>query len=228
MAPRTVRPQPEPSTARAWVVTAIALGAGSLMVAGLGLTGWGGAPLDPTALNSRLAWAPSAAAEPWRWWTAAWVHLSGLHLAANLAGLALLAALGRAGRLSGDAALAWALAWPLTHLLLLLQPDLVAYGGLSGVLHAGVACAGVSLLAPSGRVRGQRFVGWAVLGVLALKILSEAPGSGAVVRSVPGWDVPVAPVAHACGALAGLLASAVVWAVRAWTRRRRTASVRAE
>ena len=43
------------------------------------------------------------------------------------------------------AALAWALAWPLTHLALLAEPALLRYGGLSGVLRAGAAVAAVAL-----------------------------------------------------------------------------------
>ncbi len=45
--------------------------------------------LDPARLN----WQPAlAGSEPWRAITAAWVHLSPLHLAGNLAGTAVVAA----------------------------------------------------------------------------------------------------------------------------------------
>jgi len=148
-------------------------------------------------------WQPElAVAQPWRAITAAWVHLSGLHLAANLAGTALAAALGAAAGCGRRAALAWGLAWPLTHLALLAQPTLAFYGGLSGVLHAAVAVAAWQLLrAERGR---RRAIGAALLAGLLAKVLVESPWAGPL-RQVPGWDIAIAPLAHAAGALAGLL-----------------------
>ncbi len=156
----------------------------------------------PTAAQM-LAWEPGdALGEPWRLWSAAWVHLSALHLAANAAGTLLVAALGMAARLPRHAALAWGLAWPLTHLGLLAVNGIGRYGGLSGVLHAGVAIVAVVLMR-AGRHRERR-LGWAIGGVLALKLLSEAPWRGAVSHPV-GWDIAVAPWAHVSGALAGVV-----------------------
>ncbi len=74
------------------------------------------------------------------------MHWSLLHLGANLAGVAVLAALGWVARLPCAAALAWGAAWPLTQLGLALRPELTHYGGLSGVLHAGVAVAALWLV----------------------------------------------------------------------------------
>ncbi|MBI3369691.1 MAG: hypothetical protein HY021_14955, partial [Burkholderiales bacterium] len=55
----------------------------------------GGALLAPWIGADRLDWQPALVwREPWRWWTAAWVHWSGLHLAANLVGAALVSMLG--------------------------------------------------------------------------------------------------------------------------------------
>ena len=155
--------------------------------------------LDPAALR----WQPELAlTEPWRCISAAWVHWSGLHLAANLAGTALLAALGTVAGCGQRAALAWALAWPISHMALLLQPALGSYGGLSGLLHAGVAVAGMQLLRGE---RGQRqAIGAAMLTGLALKLLLEAPWEGPL-RTVAGWDIAIAPMAHASGSAAGLL-----------------------
>ncbi|HSW07889.1 rhombosortase [Aquabacterium sp.] len=154
----------------------------------------------PTA---RLDWQPGlAAGQPWRWWTAAFVHWSALHLGANLLGLVLVALLGAAAACRGRAVAAWLLAWPLTHLGLLLQPALRHYGGLSGVLHAGVAVAAVALLRQGARPR--RWIGIALLAGLLLKVLLESPWLGPL-RHVAGWDIPIAPLAHATGALAGAL-----------------------
>jgi rhomboid family GlyGly-CTERM serine protease len=161
--------------------------------------------------------------EPWRWWTPVAVHLSLLHLAANGAGSLAVGAVGLAGRVPPRTALAWVLAWPLTHAGLVLAPDLLRYAGLSGVLHAGVAVLGVHLLVrpgdgdpdPQRRTR-RRLVGLALLVVLAAKVLAEQPFAGPAARAVDGWDIAVAPVAHAVGALAGLLAALAVEIGSAW------------
>lgn len=154
-----------------------------------------------------LDWQPARAlAEPWRAWTAAFVHWTPWHLAANAIGCAVVAAFGWAAQLPPRATLAWLAAWPLTHLALALQPALVSYGGLSGVLHAGVAIGAWQLLRHAhGR---RRALGGLVLAGLVLKLVLEAPWR-APTQLVPGWDFPLAPLAHASGALAGLLSAAV-------------------
>lgn len=162
-----------------------------------------GALAAPAIDPARLNWQPAlAAAEPWRAVTAAWVHLSPLHLAANLAGTAVVAALGLAAGCRRRAAVAWALAWPLTQLGLLAQPALAAYAGLSGVLHAAVAVAAWQLL--RGGAGQRRAIGAALATGLLAKLLLEAPWQGPL-RQVPGWDIAIAPAAHASGALAGWL-----------------------
>lgn len=178
----------------AWVALAALLGAGAA-------AGW----LVPAAVWD---WQPArVASQPWRVWTAAFVHWSPLHLAANLFGTAVVAAFGWAARAPWRAALAWALAWPLGHLGLLLQPALAHYGGLSGVLHGGVAVAALVLLAGARGVR--RGVGGAVLAGLVTKIVFESPW-GPPLRSAPGWDIAIAPLAHATGAVAGAVGAALL------------------
>lgn len=177
-------------------------------------TAWGGATLLAWWLPAPLLdWQPALAiAQPWRAFSAAFVHWSALHLGANLAGLAVVAALGVAARLPRAAAAAWAAAWPLTQLGLLLQPALAHYGGLSGVLHAGVAVAACWLVMDARGAR--RAVGIALgLGLLA-KLGLEEPW-GPPLRQGGGWDIATAPLAHATGAAAGLLCAAL-------TRWRRT------
>ncbi|MED5621573.1 rhombosortase [Ideonella sp. BN130291] len=173
----------------AWLALALVLVTGTLAA-------WGAPP-------AALAWQPElAVAQPWRWWSAAFVHFSRWHALANLAGLALVAALGVVGSLPPRAAAAWCLAWPLTHLALLARPELALYGGLSGVLHAGVVVAGWHLLRHQ---RGRcRAIGVALLLGAALKVLLEAPW-GPVLRHPADWDIAIAPLSHATGALAGLV-----------------------
>ncbi len=182
-----------------WAALAALLAAGSLLAWTL-----------PAAL---LDWQPALAArEPWRAFTAAFVHWSPLHLAANLSGALVLAALGLAARLPARFTAAWAAAWPLTQLGLLVQPALAHYGGLSGVLHAGVAVAALALVRrETGR---RRALGAAIGAGLLIKLLLEEPW-GAPLRHGGGWDIATAPLAHATGALAGLLCGA---AVLAWRR----------
>lgn len=181
---------------RAWGLLSALLAAGSV------LTWW----LPAASLD----WQPElAAAEPWRAWSAAFVHWSPQHLGTNLLAAAVVGAYGWAAQVPRAQAWAWCAAWPLTHLGLLLQPDLAHYGGLSGVLHGGVAIVSLWLLL---RQRGaRRAVGAAVTLGLLIKLASEQPWGPPLQRSQE-WDIAVAPLAHASGALAGLLCGAIALA----------------
>jgi rhomboid family GlyGly-CTERM serine protease len=186
----------------AWPLLAALLAAGALVAWRL-----------PTGA---LDWQPALAlAQPWRAFSAAFVHWSATHLGANLLGALVVTLYGLAARVPPAAALAWLAAWPLTQVGLLVRPDLLHYGGLSGVLHAGVAVAGVWLVADAHGMR--RAVGAAVLAGLAFKVLLETPW-GPPLRHPAGWDIAIAPAAHASGALAGALCALCV---RALGRRRR-------
>ena len=186
--------RPGPRVVR-WAWPALSAFLGVAAVAGFG------------AAPGRIDWQPALAwHEPWRAWSAVAVHYSALHLAANGAGLLLVALLGGAARLPARSALAWCLAWPLTQFALLMRPDLVAGGGLSGVLHAGVAVAAVHLVCCAG---GRRLVGAALLGGLLIKIAAEAPW-GEPLRYPEGWDIAVAPALHAAGLAAGVACASLV------------------
>jgi len=177
------------SPGAAWLTVSAGLVAGSVI-------GW----FVPAALwdwQPELAWQ-----QPWRWWTAAFVHWSPLHAAANLGAALLVMLFGQVARVPMRVAGAWLLAWPLTHLGLLAAPGLLHYGGLSGVLHAGVAAVIVFLVlrAPGRRRRIALALGTGLL----FKLGFEAPW-GAPLRQAPGWDIAVVPLAHATGTLAGAL-----------------------
>lgn len=174
----------------------------SSLLALLALAGWG---LPAQALD----WQPTLAfSQPWRLFTAAAVHYSTEHLVANLLAIALTALFGVVAQVPTRMAVAWLIAWPLTHLALLLRPELAHYGGLSGVVHTGVAVIITWLLLAG--TRAQRWVTLAVLTGFAGKLLSEAPW-GPALRHTEGWSITVAPVAHTFGALAGALCAALVW-----------------
>ena len=165
-------------------------------------------PGDPLA-REVLGWRPDRAwSEPWRWWSAAWMHLNSTHLLANLSGAVLVAALGWLLQPDRRMAWAWALAWPLTHLSLLLQPGLLRYGGLSGVLHAGVAVCAVWLWS-RGERRGERQLGGVLAAGLLVKLLLERAWEAPLNR-VAGLDIVVAPLAHAAGAFWGAM---LAWGV---------------
>ena len=183
---------------RAWAALAGLLGAASLVAFVLP------APL--------IDWQPTlAAAEPWRAFTAAFVHWSPLHLGANLAGALVVGALGYAGRLAWPLVLAWLAAWPLTQLGLLVQPALAHYGGLSGVLHAGVAVAALGLVVLETGPR--RLLGGAVLAGLLIKLALEEPWGAPLRPGGGGFDIATAPLAHASGALAGLVCAGLALAL---------------
>ncbi|MEP6874404.1 MAG: hypothetical protein ABI887_08550 [Burkholderiales bacterium] len=183
----------------AWVGVAVFFGA-------CALAGW-------RAPREAIDWQPALAfTQPWRAFSAVGVHYSSAHLAGNLAGIALAGLYGVAAMVPARLAWAWLAAWPLTHLGLLVKPDLLHYGGLSGVVHAGVAAIVVWVLA-TGRTRAQRWVGALVAIGFVGKLLSESPW-GNTVRHPEGWDIAIAPIVHTTGALAGALCALIALALR--------------
>lgn len=185
---------------RAWCAVALLLAAGGALALAL-------APP-----HEALDWQPALAlGQPWRALSAAFVHYSALHVIGNAAGIAIVAAYGAAARIPARLALAWLAAWPLTQLGLLVQPALAHYGGASGVVHAGVAIATLHVLQA-----GPRWVGALVAAGLAAKIVLEEPW-GEPLRRLAGFDIAIAPLAHASGAIAGALCWA---AAQALSRRR--------
>lgn len=152
-------------------------------------------------------WQPGQAfTEPWRAWTALFIHWSEWHLLANLGAAAVVAAYGYHAPVALPQALALFLAWPLTHGALLLKPDLLHYGGLSGVLHAGVAIVSLTLIVQARG--GLRAVGAAVMLGLVIKLATEQPWGPALQRT-PEFDIAVAPIGHLTGAMAGLVCGAL-------------------
>ncbi|SEL78662.1 rhomboid family GlyGly-CTERM serine protease [Roseateles sp. YR242] len=195
---------------RAWLLLAVGLAAGALLT-------W----VQPPAVQAALEWQPDRAWEqPWRAFTAALLHWSPQHLIANLAGCAVVGLLGVTARLGRREALAWLLAWPLTQLGLLWEPQLTRFGGLSGVLHAGVAVAAVALLrAP--RAHGRtRAIGLLIAIGLAVKVAGEQPLADPPLRHWEGWSISIAPLAHLTGVVSGTLTAVIGMVGAAWWARR--------
>ena len=190
----------------AWCAVALALLIGSLLAFAF-------------KTDALIEWQPAlAATQPWRWWSAAFVHYSALHLVGNLAGLSLTAAFGWVSQVPLRAAIAWFIAWPLTQLGLLCMPGLLHYGGLSGVVHAGVAIViGYVLITGT---RGQRAVVVTVMVGLVTKIATETPWREPV-QHPAGWDIGIAPIAHVTGVLAGVLCLLLAQAWHAGQQRKK-------
>jgi membrane associated rhomboid family serine protease len=218
---------------RAWALLAALLCAGAIVVTTLCAAGGAALGAAPgVAFGSALGSAPLALAldwqpalglhEPWRLWTCAWVHGSVAHLLVNVAGATVVAFVGWRGRLSAAAAVAWFGAWPLVQVLMTaigaerLGAVMPHYDGLSGVLHAGVLVAGLSLAQDSaGRPSRERWIGVAIVAGTVAKVVSEAPWNLAP-RPSAELGIAVAPIAHACGMMAGALA----WGALRLVRRR--------
>jgi membrane associated rhomboid family serine protease len=155
-----------------------------------------------------LDWQPGLVwLQPWRAFTAVFVHYSLPHLAGNLLATALVAAYGWAARAPRRITISWWLSWPLMHLALLAQPALQHYGGLSGLMHAGVACVNMGLIFSG--TRGKAVVGAIMHLMLSLKIMGETPWLGAIQTS-PDWDIPIAPIAHLTGFALGMVCAVLM------------------
>jgi membrane associated rhomboid family serine protease len=157
-----------------------------------------------------LDWQGAVAAfQPWRVFTASWVHWSPQHLAMNLAAAAALAVLGWSLALPKAAAHAWLLAWPLSQVVSLAASSPAHLGGLSGTLHAGAAVAAVwSLL--QGRAR-SRTIGALLAAALVLKLAWEWLRGP---QPIAGSDAVTWPLIHLAGALCGAAITAMA-AIRA-------------
>ena len=206
-----------PVSAWTWLVLAWALLACAV---GQDLWGDGADALRVSRWQALLDWQPALwPAQPWRAWSAGLVHWSATHLGLNLLACAALIAWGHAAALGRRQTLAWLLAWPLTHVLLVASPGLAHYGGLSGMLHAGVAIGAWALLR-----QGQgpcRWVGAVVLAGLVLKLVLELPPWTPWAGLVPGLPVDAQPLvgapgfrvasaAHWSGAISGLVCAVLL------------------
>ncbi|MGB4346008.1 MAG: rhombosortase [Burkholderiaceae bacterium] len=127
----------------------------------------------------------------WRLLTGHLVHLSPRHLLLNLSGLLLICELWWGSLLLSELLTMLLLcASGVSVLLWLLEPGLLWYAGLSGVLHGlWAGSAGAAWL------QGGRWFSGLACGLLVIKLVWPA-------EAVAG--MPVISVAHLCGALCGL------------------------
>lgn len=139
----------------------------------------------------------------WRLWTAHLAHFGFSHLGWNL--LVLLPVGAWAERVvPGRTRLFYALAPALIGLALLIgDPALARYGGLSG-LAAGLVVL-LALAQFSGGPGRDRWIGWALLGAVAVKLIAEVLTGRAAFASLPADGVRSVPLAHLAGALTAVV-----------------------
>jgi len=145
--------------------------------------------------------------EPWRLWTAHWVHLGWWHLILNLLALGLIPDIFAEASRRFFLLLFFTLPLLISVCLWLFQPHLMYYAGLSGVLHGLYVALG--LAAQSGTHRLERRIGQLIcLGAL-IKVGWEY--STGISESQQLLGIPVVLVAHQYGLIWGALMSAGYW-----------------
>lgn len=190
-----------PRGTRAWVTVSLALGLPACMTPLIHLEQPAEWPdsIRAWVLHPDQGWDQS----PWSWWATAWVHGSAPHLHQNLAALVALMLLAWISAISKRAALAWFIAWPMTHVGMLMRPELNTYIGMSGVLHAGAAIIALyQMMEP--KQRPFRWIGLILAAGMGIKILMENPWTTVLFMSKSS-AINVAPWAHFCGLMAGLI-----------------------
>lgn len=157
----------------------------------------------------------------WRVLSAHLVHVNGPHLLLNVVGLFLIGELLWADLpLVHGAGLMLSSALGVAGLLWWLQPQLLWYAGLSGVLHglwAGCALAGCWLRPPALH-SATRIVGGAGLALLLVKMTVEWH-SGPPVQTSQIIGAPVVTLAHLYGALVGAVYFLIWRIVESWRHR---------
>jgi rhombotail lipoprotein len=148
-------------------------------------------------LCAALALTPDALREPWRLWTAHLVHYDFEHLLCNA--IALMAPLLLLRRQQRTAVALWAaVAAPCISIAILAAVPNVEYRGASALV------VGLWILAPL--ANQDRGVSAVMLACMMLKLAVEA----LTPFRLTGVSVPALPLAHAAGAIAGLLGVPIV------------------
>jgi rhomboid family GlyGly-CTERM serine protease len=144
--------------------------------------------------------------EIWRLWSGHLVHFSASHLGWDLLAVALAGAwIERAGFRGG--CWLWVIAPPLVSLLLLLgEPTLARYGGLSAMA---TACVVFACLGELRRAEANRAIWWIILALVALKIGWEFFTGETIFARFDNSTVRAIPLSHAAGAGAAVFLSLI-------------------
>jgi rhomboid family GlyGly-CTERM serine protease len=144
--------------------------------------------------------------EVWRLWSGHLVHFSGSHLCWDLLATALAGAwIERAGFRGGR--WLWVITPPLVSLLMLLgEPTLARYGGLSAMA---TACVVFACLGELRQPNANRAVWWTILTLVALKVGWEFYTGATIFARFDGATVRAIPLSHAAGAGAAVVVSLI-------------------
>lgn len=137
--------------------------------------------------------------EPWRWWTAHWVHVGWRHYALNM--LAFLCLPFIFPHLSRATLLLSLLVLPLllSAGLYWLLPNVQAYAGLSGILHGMFVLVAFESL----KIKQERKFAFLVLGCIAIKIsLEKWMGYSETAQLI---QAPVLIESHQIGVVTGII-----------------------
>jgi membrane associated rhomboid family serine protease len=146
---------------------------------------------------------------PWTLWSASITHLSDPHLLANLVGLLCLAIIGEHLGANHHDALALLIAWPLTHLALLLWSQIQFYAGFSGLNYA---LAGIIIARSAIHFIVNRLISviaFIFTSLLLAKLIWEAPWAQPL-RMDASWGFTVVQAAHLSGAVCGFAALVLI------------------
>lgn len=139
--------------------------------------------------------------QPWRLWTAHWVHITVLHWLFNAAALVLLPEIFWTMRSRLFLLLWFVLPVAISVMFWFFMPNLNAYAGLSGVLHGlYLALALDAIRSPS---LAERRMGWLISAGVVCKVAFEAYSGSSQTAALIGANVILQ--AHQYGAVLGVL-----------------------
>lgn len=149
-----------------------------------------------------------ASGQLWRLWTGHWIHFSNSHLLWNVAALVIVGTWLEAVR-PGRLLRYTALAAPLISIgLLVFDPLLASYGGLSGLGTGIVAQLGFCLVKNR---ENDRWAGIGILGLIAIKLWHDSAQGTALLSNFGSTEIVMAPTSHLIGALLALVIFVVKW-----------------
>lgn len=155
--------------------------------------------------------AALAEGQLWRLWTGHWIHFSSSHLFWNVAALVISGAWLEAVR-PGWMLRYTALAAPLISIgLLVFEPNMTNYGGLSGLGTGIVAQLGFCLVINR---ENDRWAGIGILVLVAIKLWHDSAQGTALLSNFASTEIVMAPTSHLIGALLALVIFAVKWLQR--------------
>ena len=138
----------------------------------------------------------------WRMFTGHWVHFSMSHLVYDSLVFGIAGWMIETKRLSNFGWLCLLAPWLISGLLLVFQPRMEWFGGLSALATAAVVYLALSGLRDGGLWRWACF---ATLAGIAVKIIFEATTGRMIFATIANTTTEVLPAGHFCGALIALL-----------------------